>query len=342
VMYEALSGRLPYEAETMGELFLKMGTGECFPLRYHVPDIDPAFEKVVHRAFHRNADERFQTAGELQAAVIPFMKGELTRAGHITRRLAHLATVPASRQTVDFTAPRSNDTNIESPLGVADTSAPPPLATPISSPAVRRAPSDFPPAPLGLSDSHPATVRPAGPVPPPPALPAEAALLIAGSESSTAWATNVTPHSQRPPKDGDKPTPVETPRRGAQPVWIALGAMAVALVAGAIYWQLREATDPAPEATPLVLPEGVDPGAADRPIEPSPVASEGIAAAADPPARPPMGPRPPDDAADAPPSKVVNTSTASEPESSGTVNPSEPRSHRPRSKVVGLDPNPYR
>lgn len=360
VMYEALSGRLPYEAETMGELFLKMGTGECFPLHYHVPEIDPAFEKVVHRAFHRSADERFQTATELQAAVIPFMDGELSRSGHITRSLARLATVPASRETVDFTAGKPGEgesiaAHLDAPFETAPTSSPPPLArTPVSSPAVRRAPSDFPPPPSSLSEkSVSATVRPVGAVPPPPAIPLEALELLS-EEESMAWSKAVTPHSARPRSparaaeatEGAREIEIsdaEAPRR-SRFGWLAAAATVLLVLAGLVVWRLSvlDETDAGSgvEVSGGTQPSiAVDREAADRPIEPAAVKI------AEEPSETKQASEPASAKViveDAAPSRNARPKAGETSSASSTETQTPQRSYnRSRSKAVGLDPNPY-
>jgi len=72
MMYEALTGRLPFEAKTVGALFFKIGAGEYFPITHYLPDVDPAFAEIVHRAIHRDRSERFQSAEALREALAPF------------------------------------------------------------------------------------------------------------------------------------------------------------------------------------------------------------------------------------------------------------------------------
>jgi serine/threonine-protein kinase len=75
LMYEALTGHLPFEDRSVGGLFLKIGAGEYLPLSHHRPDVDSAFVEIVQRAFHKDPAERFQTALALRDAVAPFVHG---------------------------------------------------------------------------------------------------------------------------------------------------------------------------------------------------------------------------------------------------------------------------
>jgi serine/threonine-protein kinase len=72
ILYEALTGKLPFIAETTGALFIKIGTGEYLPLRHRRRDIDAGLAEIVERAFHREPDARFATARELSEALAPY------------------------------------------------------------------------------------------------------------------------------------------------------------------------------------------------------------------------------------------------------------------------------
>jgi serine/threonine-protein kinase len=69
MMYEALSGRLPFLAHTTSELFAKIGAGEYLPLRHVCQGIDPGLAKVVERALHRDPEQRFPSVDALAAAL---------------------------------------------------------------------------------------------------------------------------------------------------------------------------------------------------------------------------------------------------------------------------------
>jgi serine/threonine-protein kinase len=75
MMYEALTGRLPFEAESVGALFVKIGSGECVPLRTRRPDLDPAWHDLVHRAFHRDPEQRIQSAEALRRELVQLLGG---------------------------------------------------------------------------------------------------------------------------------------------------------------------------------------------------------------------------------------------------------------------------
>ncbi|HEY8432279.1 MAG TPA: protein kinase [Sandaracinaceae bacterium] len=80
MMYEALAGRLPFEADSVGALFVKIGAGECVPLRIRRPDLDESVCEIVHRAFHRDPAQRFESAEALRRELVKLLGGGATAA----------------------------------------------------------------------------------------------------------------------------------------------------------------------------------------------------------------------------------------------------------------------
>ena len=143
VMYEALCGRLPFEASTVGALFIKIGNGEYIPLDYRRSDLDPGIVDLVHRAISKDRSSRFQSAREMQAALLPFCDGTLQAPGRATQRLAYMANEQRDRLgTVEFgsTEDRNRSLSVETMAAPGASSRPPPPRTP----------SSFPPAPVAL------------------------------------------------------------------------------------------------------------------------------------------------------------------------------------------------
>jgi len=81
IMYEALTGILPYDADSLGPLFIKIHEGKYVPVRQRAPEIDPSFEEVVHRAMHRSRDLRHPTADALRAELVRFAPSGPVKAG---------------------------------------------------------------------------------------------------------------------------------------------------------------------------------------------------------------------------------------------------------------------
>ena len=69
VVYQAVTGRVPFHAETFNELVFKIALESCEPAELVTPGLDPAFAALIVRAMVRDPAGRFQTAQEFQAAV---------------------------------------------------------------------------------------------------------------------------------------------------------------------------------------------------------------------------------------------------------------------------------
>src|SRR5260370_41878740 len=59
-LYELLAGRLPYE---------HVGDDQCQPLEDVRPEVGPVVARIVHRAFAKRPDDRFQTPEAMRSAL---------------------------------------------------------------------------------------------------------------------------------------------------------------------------------------------------------------------------------------------------------------------------------
>jgi serine/threonine protein kinase len=124
MMYEALSGRLPFEADTVGALFIKIGAGECVPLRIRRTDLDEKWCELVHKAFDRDPEKRFQTAEEMRIELVKMLEGGSTAAR--ARTISDGARTSAA--PVHATEPVSSEEPLTEPAQEAQALAPPPAA----------------------------------------------------------------------------------------------------------------------------------------------------------------------------------------------------------------------
>ena len=69
MLYECLTGQVPYEGDTSVAIMLKHITAPVPPLRQVRPDLSPALEQVVNKALAKKPDDRYQTAAELWEAL---------------------------------------------------------------------------------------------------------------------------------------------------------------------------------------------------------------------------------------------------------------------------------
>lgn len=71
MMYEALTGRLPFEDSSISALFIKIAAGEYLPLRHVRPSIPEELAAVVEKAMHRKREARYASMDELRASLLP-------------------------------------------------------------------------------------------------------------------------------------------------------------------------------------------------------------------------------------------------------------------------------
>jgi len=69
ILYESVSGRLPFEGESFNDLMFKIALSEPQPLLTLVPSLDPEFCAIIGRAIARDPADRFPSAQEFADAV---------------------------------------------------------------------------------------------------------------------------------------------------------------------------------------------------------------------------------------------------------------------------------
>ena len=75
ILYEALSGRLPFQAETYAALAVMIATEEVPPLRGVAPGVPEELEAACTRAMARRPADRFPDVASFAAALEPFAHG---------------------------------------------------------------------------------------------------------------------------------------------------------------------------------------------------------------------------------------------------------------------------
>jgi len=68
MVYEMLSGRLPYNATTVEQMFVKLAKEQPDPIRAYLPSVAPAIEAFFARALARDPRTRFASAIEMAGA----------------------------------------------------------------------------------------------------------------------------------------------------------------------------------------------------------------------------------------------------------------------------------
>ena len=74
IMYEAVTGRVPFDAGTFNQLMFKIVLSDVPPPQTIVPDLDPAFASIISKSMARDLNHRFQSTSEVLAAMDAWLK----------------------------------------------------------------------------------------------------------------------------------------------------------------------------------------------------------------------------------------------------------------------------
>lgn len=125
ILFEAVTGRVPFDAPTFNALMFQIVLSEVLPPQAYVPDLDPAFCSIITKAMARDVNHRFQTAAEFADALELWM---------------------STGSAVSLPPPGSNPL-IRLPSGTARTQPLPSPATPVQPPLAVAAGGSAPPTP---------------------------------------------------------------------------------------------------------------------------------------------------------------------------------------------------
>ncbi len=76
ILYELVTGKMPFDADTLGALFLAVYQTPPTPLPQLRADLPPEFIAIVMRCLEKNPAARFQNVEDLAAALSPFAPDE--------------------------------------------------------------------------------------------------------------------------------------------------------------------------------------------------------------------------------------------------------------------------
>jgi tRNA A-37 threonylcarbamoyl transferase component Bud32 len=111
VLYQMLTGRVPFEGPTDFAILKAQIEDPPAPPRSLVPEIPEGLERIVLKALEKSPDARFQTAGELRAALaglgsLPLGKRDEDLPTLVLPPRPAAARVPASPETIETDRPR--------------------------------------------------------------------------------------------------------------------------------------------------------------------------------------------------------------------------------------------
>ncbi|MFO0684251.1 MAG: serine/threonine-protein kinase [Sandaracinus sp.] len=90
IAYEALTGRVPFDGSTVGEVMMLIASSNYAPLLYRRPDVDPKLAAVVDRALRPDPRDRYPDAEEMRRDLVRFASHE-----HAARARTLPETAPA-------------------------------------------------------------------------------------------------------------------------------------------------------------------------------------------------------------------------------------------------------
>jgi serine/threonine-protein kinase len=72
ILYQLVTGRMPFEADNMPELVFKIADSQPVSMATYRPELPPAFEAVVSRCLEKDRQRRFANVGELALGLVEF------------------------------------------------------------------------------------------------------------------------------------------------------------------------------------------------------------------------------------------------------------------------------
>ncbi len=109
ILYESVTGQVPFNADTFNELLFKIVLEEPRPIQQLVPEIDPNFAAIINKAMARDPGTRFQSAREFQQALEQWANG----AG---AELVNALKLPVAKPNTDGTGQFPRHTPAQPPM----------------------------------------------------------------------------------------------------------------------------------------------------------------------------------------------------------------------------------
>ena len=97
VMYEAATGRVPFDGDDAISVALKQVQEQPVPPSQVNPNIDATLEGIILKCMQKNPADRFQTADELRHVLNDYLAGRIVNLGEATSLMAGAATTPLAR-----------------------------------------------------------------------------------------------------------------------------------------------------------------------------------------------------------------------------------------------------
>jgi len=105
VLYELLTGHVPFQAESLAEVCSLVLGSPPRPIQEVFPAVPPELAAVISRCLQKNPGDRFATVAELAEALDPFVPIGTATAGERIRRVQTASAMPPSLTSQALVAP---------------------------------------------------------------------------------------------------------------------------------------------------------------------------------------------------------------------------------------------
>ena len=106
VMYEAATGRVPFEGDDAIAVALKQVNEQPVPPTQINPSVDPALERIILKCMQKDPSLRFQTADELKHTLNDYLAGRMAAVNDATSVLGAAPTATLGRSSSTAQMPR--------------------------------------------------------------------------------------------------------------------------------------------------------------------------------------------------------------------------------------------
>ena len=125
ILYELLSGAVPFDGETIGQLCTQILDAPTPSLRQRAPNVPAGLEAVVFRCLEKDPNKRYAAIPELAAALAPFAQAEVSdQIGRIDRLARGSILTPAAFAAAGSVAPDPAEATILDRAGEGTTTVP--------------------------------------------------------------------------------------------------------------------------------------------------------------------------------------------------------------------------
>lgn len=146
ILYQAATGRVPFDGDTFNELLIKIVTEETPPVAAAAPELDPRLAAIIDKARQRDPAQRFQSAREFRDAIVAYLDtsgGRPLTPGQLTARMFESSQdKPASSAALAFKATAA--VGAAGPPAPVAPERPPTLDAQLAATGARATPGDGP------------------------------------------------------------------------------------------------------------------------------------------------------------------------------------------------------